>query len=281
MTQETTIFNPLTYDYSHLTKHQLVKLITRLSDIRKQKYGRRRTPKYGNINRGFTEAELDRFFSSCRDPKIKLLFMSQAYLGLRISEVVGIKLEDIYFNKRVLRIDTKKAKTKDFLTLHKRIYNPLRKWVDENYKQIVQHGGYIFFSSKTEKSISPHTMRNAFRQVCRDAGLNQTYGHSERNPRSNCKRIVEGRKLYRLTTHSLRHYFITKVANETKDPIKTQKLARHLDFNTTQTYIYTSKQDLEKAMIETFGEQRVDEKEVEDFVDFYIAYKRVRSKDEK
>ncbi|NYZ61107.1 hypothetical protein H0O01_05425, partial [Candidatus Micrarchaeota archaeon] len=47
----------------HLSKWNLVKAIGILSEARKSRFLRRKTPKYGSMNKGFTEDELEAFFS--------------------------------------------------------------------------------------------------------------------------------------------------------------------------------------------------------------------------
>jgi integrase len=42
-----------------------------------------------------------------------------------------------------------------------------------------------------------------------------------------------------LVWHTMRHEFISRLAEQTKDPVLTQELARHKDFETTQRYFHT------------------------------------------
>ena len=78
----------------HLTKWNLVKAITVLSDARKARFLRSRRPKYGSMNKGFTDEEVERFFGVMDDPFYHLLFSFQAILGLRIGEAVRVNEQD-------------------------------------------------------------------------------------------------------------------------------------------------------------------------------------------
>jgi integrase len=42
-----------------------------------------------------------------------------------------------------------------------------------------------------------------------------------------------------LVWHTVRHEFISRVAENTKDPVLTQEVARHRDLETTQRYFHT------------------------------------------
>jgi integrase len=80
-----------------LSQDRLKKLVTAVSETRKNKYERRRGKKYGGLNKGFTDEELERFFKFCSNPKAFLAFFLMANLGLRVGEVVKIKLSDLDF----------------------------------------------------------------------------------------------------------------------------------------------------------------------------------------
>lgn len=52
-------------------------------------------------------------------------------------------------------------------------------------------------------------------------------------------------KLHRLTTHSLRHYAITRFARSTNgNVVLTSRFARHRDMSTTSRYINTDKKEI-------------------------------------
>ncbi len=69
-----------------------------------QRFKRRKEPRYGSINKGFTEPELQRFFRSIASEKFALLFKYQAHMGLRVGEVCQLHISNIDFDKRELTI---------------------------------------------------------------------------------------------------------------------------------------------------------------------------------
>ena len=80
---------PLPTNLEDLSQDRLKKLITAVSETRKKKYGRNNTKKYGNLNKGFTDEELNKFFKFCSHPKAYACFYLMANLGLRVGEVVN------------------------------------------------------------------------------------------------------------------------------------------------------------------------------------------------
>lgn len=105
---------------TNLTKWNLVKAIKILSEARKRRFLRRRTPEYGSMNKGFSEAELEKFFSMMDDPKAHLLFSFQAIIGLRIGEAVKV---NINLKTRELRIFTEKSGKTDYLLIPVRFFD--------------------------------------------------------------------------------------------------------------------------------------------------------------
>jgi integrase len=233
-----------------LAKHELIELIGLLSKERKRRYKRRKDRKYGNICKGFNQDELELFFRTCRDAKAKLAFRMQAYLGLRIGEVVRVKMEDIDFPRRRLSVQTEKAKTGDVLYLHDEVLPHIQAWIEQHIQEITACGGYLFFPvHKTNKHphASPHWLRGVFRETAILCGLNEFYGKSDETQYDRSER-----RLHRLTTHSLRHFYVTKVYRATKDIVVAQKLARHTDLKSTQVYVHASQNDLEEGLSKTF-----------------------------
>ena len=201
-----------------------------------------------------------------------------ANLGLRVGEVVRIKSSDINWGKNKIRIETEKANTIDFMHLHDKVRIPLRCWVRKYPKEIEENEGFIFFSDlKNRKHISKHWLPRIFRETCAIAKLDDIYGIADdiNNP---TRKDRPERKLYRLTTHSLRHYFITKVYGSCKDPLKTQKLARHCEFKSTQTYIHLNQDDLDNTITNVFGNSlnSIGAEDMKEFMTFFKLWRNMK-----
>lgn len=232
------------------------------------------------INRNFTEDTLKRFFSVIKNPRHKLCFQLQAYLGLRISEAVKVNLEDVNLEAGFLRVHSAKTGRTDQLPLRGPIAPILEKYIKRFRRKIKSHGGFLVYSDqKTEGYITKDTMRVKFAKYRSRAGLDQ--GYADVKVTGGQKGRKEGfRRLYVLSTHSLRHYFITEIYKKTKDVATTQALARHVNFNVTRDYVNISATDLEKAMEKTFSkEDTIDD--MDEFLEFFLAwkaYKKMKNK---
>ncbi|MBU0591188.1 MAG: site-specific integrase [Candidatus Micrarchaeota archaeon] len=226
-----------------LSKRHLVKAITILSDARKSRFLRMKTPKYGSMNKGFTEQELERFFEFVDEPKFRLMFSYQAILGLRIGEAVRINVKDINLRTKEIRIFTEKRRKTDFLLIPDKLFEGTIEYIAEYEQEICKAKGYLFFSLRagnrkpdTDHRLTTSTTREYFGQVCKKAGLDEVYGYRY------------GKKAYplrRLTTHSLRHFAITNFCKKNNGNVQlASKFARHTNLQATMTYIHTQKEDL-------------------------------------
>ncbi len=228
-----------------MPKHELEELRLHVQKA-VRRFHKPKKPLYGNVCKGFTEQELTRFLSCCRNPKARLAFSLMANLGLRISEAAAIRHEDIDLQHRRLTVRTLKARQLDWLHLHDDVYEQLRAWQEERYDAIVK-SGHVLYSEHGH--VSSHWLRKEFREAVILAGLDDVYGRSTESLDR------PERRLHRLTTHSLRHYFITRVYRTTKDPVTTQKLARHTELGSTQVYIHTAQSELDATMSKVFDKE--------------------------
>ena len=127
----------------------------------------------------------------------------------------------------------------------------------------------MFFSEKRKECyISKDWLRNRFRETAKTADLVQWYCLADDDKR---------RKLYRLSSHSLRHYFITKVYKESRNPLHAQRLARHRAFKSTERYIRHEQEDIDKTIKSAFGEEGMQGNDAEDFLKFYKMWKGMKN----
>jgi integrase len=235
-----------------LSKNKLAALIRAASRTRKKRFSRRKKPKY--IIPGFKAmplGDIDLFFSAFKpeEYRFKVLFLIQAFLGLRIGEVVRLNLKDLDFRNKQVAIHTEKKHydQTDFLYMHEKLEQLLLEYISIYEKEIKEHDGYLFFTTNKRcrfPYISPDRARNIFRKVCERAGLTQTYSEREGKKKG---------KLYRYTTHSLRHSFGHFLA-EREIPIEIAKhLLRHDSIQSTQIYYLPSKEKIDATMRNLFA----------------------------
>ncbi|MBD3389627.1 tyrosine-type recombinase/integrase [Candidatus Micrarchaeota archaeon] len=227
----------------HLAKWNLVKAIGVLSAARKSRFLRSRKPKYGSMNKGFTEEELERFFSVVDCPKMHLIFSFQAILGLRIGEAIRLNIKDLNLRTRELRIFTEKSGKTDYLRIPETLFDTTLAYISDYEKEISASQGFLFFSlepGNRVKKPAPHlttnTVRTLFHKYVRKAGLEEIYGYSAGG---------RPKPLFRFSPHSLRHYSITNFCRKNGGNVAlASKFARHTNLQVTMTYIHSGKEEL-------------------------------------
>jgi integrase len=231
----------------NLSKRNLVKAITILSEARKSRFLRSKKPKYGSMCKGFNDQELEAFFNVIDDPKMHMLFSFQAVMGLRIGEAIRVNIKDINLRTRELRIFTEKSKKTDFMLIPIQFFDRVINYINSYEKDIAEAKGYLFFSfapgrrtPDTESHIMTHTAREAFRKYINRAKLEEIYGYTN---------SAKPRPLYRLSSHSLRHYAITNFCRRNGgNAVLTSKFSRHTNLQTTMIYIHTDKKELYESI---------------------------------
>jgi integrase len=239
-----------------ISKNKLEQLRTIVSKAHERRFRRRKEPRYGSINKGFTEPELQRFFRTIASEKFSLLFKYQAHMGLRVGEVCQLHISNIDFDKRELTINSEKSGHMDSLIIPLDLFKETVEFMNKHQTEIKAAEGYIFYKENDNGHtglpyINLNYVRNVFREVVQQAGLNQTYATSEEAYSTH-----RPRPLHRLTTHSLRHYAITRFAKSTNGNIVlASRFARHSSPSTTMRYIAKDKDELYKNIDFAFSDK--------------------------
>ena len=92
-----------------LSFHEIKDVLSEIYRIKKKRFRGNAPLKYGSLNKGFSEQEVQAFFKVIENDKFRLLFGYQAQLGLRIGEAVKVNVKDIKFETRELIVKTEKA----------------------------------------------------------------------------------------------------------------------------------------------------------------------------
>jgi integrase len=237
-----------------LPQKKIDRLRTMMLVAWKKRFRRSRIPKYGTMNKGFTESELELFLRNVKNGKFRLLFSYQAFLGLRVGEVCRLNLGNIDFDKRELTLKTEKSQVMDSLKIPAELFMETTDFIRSHGKAIEKSAGFIFFKENDNnnnglKHVDENYARKVFREAVADANLNQAYGESDesiyhRTPRT----------LHKLTTHSLRHYAITRFAKSSNgNVVLTSRFARHSNPTITMRYIAKDNEQLFDQIDSTFS----------------------------
>lgn len=229
------------YSLSNLPKWRLKELQALVTAELRRRFDHHQPPKYGGLNKGFTEPELERFLSHVDNPTAKAVFELMAGLGLRVSEACSLQWRDVDLNERRLWVRSLKNSRPTMFYLHDHVYLALLNKSKESE--------YVFPARRSCRynHISPNWIRNEFRRAVRAAGLDFCYAESTEH----CRAV---RHLHRLTTHSLRHYFCRKCAIALHGDFRLlQQLSRHRDPKNVQRYCWVSQEEVDQAISSVFS----------------------------
>lgn len=235
-----------------LSKWELEAITTQVRQVYVNKYHHSKLPRYGGLDKCFNDEQISKFFEAIDDDKFYLMFRYQAVLGLRIGEAVKLNLANLQFKEQELRLRSEKSGRLDLLRIPDALFQETLRYI-RNYKEGIEKAqGYLFFPNPTKQGYNRRTnfidvnyARNMFRRYIQKANLdNDTYDFSNESDTTRTKR-----KLHLLSSHSLRHYAISRMAKVTNgNLVTTSRFARHADPSTTMIYIARDKEALYRAI---------------------------------
>lgn len=180
--------------------------------------------------RSFTDEETVAISGSlcARD---KALFILGIKTGLRISEMLSLRIEDVYCHGTIVSFfSVKKRHTKGKMESRTMPLHPLAKQAIEQY--LTERGAWepseaLFLSERGSHAISRVQAWRVLHGTARRLDLQGTIG-----------------------THSLRKTFAQKIYNALdKDIVKTSKALGHKSLNNTVSYLSFLEEDIHKAIL--------------------------------
>jgi site-specific recombinase XerD len=147
-------------------------------------------------------------------------------LGLRLSEALGINLEDINVIKDLITIRGKGRKVR-IIPLTDEVKNMLLDWIVMRKTILNSSSNHALFLSKKGKRLSPRMAEQAFKLV-RDNMVNLT--------------------IARVVPHTLRHAFASHAIDGEADVLVLKTIMGHASIKTTEIYLHPSIKSLRKAV---------------------------------
>ena len=163
--------------------------------------------------------EVARCFGALKSLKHTAILMTEYAAGLRVSEVVSLRVSDIDSERMVIRIDQGKGRKDRYLPLSKRLLVVLRE-----YWKAARPKGYLFPGRIPGRHITETAVYKACKRAAMDAGLKKN-----------------------ISTHTLRHSFATHHLENGTNLRIIQMLLGHKNLNTTAVYTHVSCQELASA----------------------------------
>jgi site-specific recombinase XerD len=156
--------------------------------------------------------EVTRFFAAIIGLKHRAILMTAYAAGLRISEVVALRVDDIDSKRMVLRIRQAKGRKDRYVMLSPRLLALLRE-----YWKAARPTEWLFPGDIPGRPLTASTVHRVCVQAARDAGLGK-----------------------HVTVHTLRHSFATHLLESGTDIRTIQVLLGHRNLKTTAVYTHVS-----------------------------------------
>ncbi len=146
--------------------------------------------------------------------KYRAALMTAYGAGLRVSEVVALKLTDIDSQRMLIRVEQGKGKKDRYTMLSPRLLAVLRAWYKAARPEAEE---WLFPSWRAGRHISITSLQSACRDARRSSGIQKT-----------------------ITVHTLRHSFATHLLENGTDLRVIQVLLGHSRINTTARYAHVA-----------------------------------------
>ncbi|MDI9217204.1 MULTISPECIES: tyrosine-type recombinase/integrase [Clostridium] len=159
--------------------------------------------------------------------EVKLLLESTTYLkhkailstiysaGLRVSEVINLRISDIISAEMKIRVRNGKRNKERYTLLSQKNLELLRLyWKKFGYKNYSPND-YLFISRQTKKKLTSRGVQSAIEKAVKNSGISK-----------------------KATPHTLRHSFATHLMNDGVDLVTIQALMGHSNMKTTSIYLH-------------------------------------------
>lgn len=164
--------------------------------------------------------EVHAILSAVRSPKYRTMLIVAYGAGLRISEALRLRVQDIDSERMVLHIrGAKQAKDRLVLLSSKLLHVLRRYWADARPR-----GPYLFPSSRSGMPVSNDAVRKVLKVAMAEVGFKK-----------------------KVTLHSLRHGFATHLLEDGTDVRVIQALLGHSSIQTTAHYTQVSTQHMQSV----------------------------------
>jgi len=172
---------------------------------------RARIPKNAPII--LSQQEVARFFDHVPSIRYRAALMVAYGAGLRVSEVVALKVADIDSQRMLLRVQQGKGRRDRYAMLSPRLLQVLRAWY-----RAARPVEWLFPGWRVNAHLTPASLQQACHDAARQAGLRK-----------------------RITVHTLRHSFATHLLENGTDIRVIQVLLGHRSIDTTAHYTQVSR----------------------------------------
>lgn len=163
-----------------------------------------------------TKEEVKKILDAIKNEKQKLIVMMLYSSGLRLSELVNLKVGDLELRERIGWVRSGKGEKDRVFLISEKIVKDLEKFVEGR-----EPSEYLFLGRKGQ--LTPRAVEKMVANAAKRAGINK-----------------------KVTPHTFRHSFATHLLEAGESIRKIQELLGHTSLNTTQVYTHVSIEELKK-----------------------------------
>jgi site-specific recombinase XerD len=163
--------------------------------------------------------EVDRFFDALESLKHRAILMTAYGAGLRVSEVVALRVTDIDSERMMIRVFQGKGRKDRYVMLGREVLAVLRE-----YWKAARPKDFLFPGRGKSGHITTSVVHRAVKRAMHKAGLTKN-----------------------ISTHTLRHSFATHLLENGTDLRIIQMLLGHRSLKTTAVYTHVSRKRLEST----------------------------------
>lgn len=164
------------------------------------------------------ENELNRLFRALANLKHKAILFTAYSAGLRVSEVVNLKLQDVDSDRMQLFIQCSKGKKDRYVTLSPVLLDILRAYISACKTRPIK---YLFESPQPGIAYCARSAQKVFQNAKSFAGIRKE-----------------------VSFHVLRHSFATHLLEKGIDVIYIKDILGHFNIKTTERYLHVRKEQL-------------------------------------
>jgi len=165
-----------------------------------------------------SKTEIEQMILSCKNVNHRAMIMLGYSAGLRASEVVSLRWDDIDFKRNIIHIKRAKGKKDRIVMLSFKVKKALKKLVQDDYKQ------GIVFKTRLGGKYTVRSFQAVINVATKKAGIRK-----------------------RVSPHTLRHSFATHLLENGVDIRYIQELLGHAQLSTTTIYTKVAKRDVLKV----------------------------------
>jgi len=174
-------------------------------------------------DRVLSEEEEKRLFRTAA-PHLRPILTCALRTGMRYSEILSLKWENCDLSEReiTIRAESNKSGKKRVIPIGNRLHSELVILWELNREK--SEYAFLYLDTKTGKQRPVKTVRKAFVNACRRAGIED------------------------FRFHDLRHTFGSRLVSRGADPVSVKDILGHANLRTTEVYLHSSMKRMREAV---------------------------------